>query len=78
MAGKLESAAVALKEAGDRMLQSDDFTEEDIIAVLTECLELTVSVEDKDTLGKPHCLSVVTRRKTHSDTVLSPLPQINS
>ncbi|KAJ8287967.1 hypothetical protein COCON_G00006260 [Conger conger] len=52
VAGKLESAAVALKEAGDHMLQSDDFTEEDIIAVLTECLELTISVKDEDTLGK--------------------------
>ncbi|KAJ8354658.1 hypothetical protein SKAU_G00222250 [Synaphobranchus kaupii] len=52
MAGKLESAAVALKEAGDHMLQSHDFTEEDIIAVLTECLELTVSVMDEETLGK--------------------------
>ncbi|XP_035235207.1 tetratricopeptide repeat protein 24 [Anguilla anguilla] len=52
VAGKLESAAVALKEAGDHMLQSDDFTEDDVIAVLTECLELTVSVKDEDTAGK--------------------------
>ncbi|KAJ8290074.1 hypothetical protein GJAV_G00008430 [Gymnothorax javanicus] len=52
VAGRLDCAALVLKEAGDHMLQSDDFTEDDIIAVLTECLELTISVKDEDTLDK--------------------------
>ncbi|XP_036394578.1 tetratricopeptide repeat protein 24 [Megalops cyprinoides] len=52
LAGKLDSAAMALKEAGNHMLQSDDFTEDDIITVLTECLELTVTVKDEEILGK--------------------------
>eukprot|EP00063_Salmo_salar_P041701 XP_014016536.1 PREDICTED: tetratricopeptide repeat protein 24-like [Salmo salar] len=52
MAGKLDSAATAYKEAGSHMLQSDDFTMDDIITVLTDCLELSDNIKDPELLGK--------------------------
>ncbi|XP_066538525.1 tetratricopeptide repeat protein 24 isoform X2 [Hoplias malabaricus] len=52
VAGKPASAAVALKDAGNHMLQSDLFTVEDIISVLTECLELSANISEPETLGK--------------------------
>ncbi|XP_026855862.2 tetratricopeptide repeat protein 24 [Electrophorus electricus] len=52
VAGKTTSAAVALKDAGGCMLQCDSFTANDIISVLTECLELSGSIAEQETLGK--------------------------
>ncbi|KAM4600945.1 uncharacterized protein ttc24 [Polymixia lowei] len=51
VAGRLDSAASALKEAGSHMVQSDQFSMDDITSVLTECLELSDSVTDLRTLG---------------------------
>ncbi|XP_067093436.1 tetratricopeptide repeat protein 24 [Osmerus mordax] len=51
VAGKLDTAAMALKEAGSHMLRSDDFTMDDIINVLTECLELSEDIKDPESLG---------------------------
>ncbi|XP_019896587.2 tetratricopeptide repeat protein 24 [Esox lucius] len=52
VAGKLDTAATAFKDAGNYMLQSNDFTMDDIITVLTECLELSNHVKDPKSLGK--------------------------
>ncbi|XP_012692899.3 tetratricopeptide repeat protein 24, partial [Clupea harengus] len=52
VAGRLDSAAVALKEATTHMLQCDSFSSEDIITMLSECLELSVSITDQHILGK--------------------------
>ncbi|CDQ67524.1 unnamed protein product [Oncorhynchus mykiss] len=52
MAGKLDSATMAYKEAGSHMLQSDDFTTDDIITVLTDCLELSNNIKDPEFLGR--------------------------
>ncbi|KAI4892213.1 hypothetical protein NFI96_003994 [Prochilodus magdalenae] len=50
--GKPASAAVALKDAGNHMLQCDCFTSDDVIGVLTECLELSANITEQETLGK--------------------------
>ncbi|XP_023823947.1 tetratricopeptide repeat protein 24 [Salvelinus sp. IW2-2015] len=50
MAGKLDSAATAFKYAGSHMLQSDDFTMDDIITVLTDCLELSNNIKNPELL----------------------------
>lgn len=55
MAGKLDSSVTAFKEAGSHMLQSDDFTVDDIITVLTDCLELSNNIKDPQLLGKVNC-----------------------
>lgn len=47
----LDSAAGALKEAASHMIQSDQFSHDDIIAVLTECLSLTDRITDQRILG---------------------------
>ncbi|XP_030638985.1 tetratricopeptide repeat protein 24 [Chanos chanos] len=52
VAGRLDSAAVALKETGTNMLHCDRFSADDIITVFTDCLELSVSITDKEMLGK--------------------------
>uniref|UniRef100_A0A3Q1GMJ0 Tetratricopeptide repeat domain 24 n=1 Tax=Acanthochromis polyacanthus TaxID=80966 RepID=A0A3Q1GMJ0_9TELE len=52
MAAMLDSAATALKEAGSHMIQSDEFSQDDISAVLTECLSLTDSIGDQRILGE--------------------------
>ncbi|XP_069032253.1 tetratricopeptide repeat protein 24 [Embiotoca jacksoni] len=48
----LDSAAAALKEAGSHMIQSDQFSQDDVTGVLSECLSLTDSVTDPRTLGE--------------------------
>ncbi|XP_066577548.1 tetratricopeptide repeat protein 24 [Amia ocellicauda] len=50
-AGRLDSAASALKEAGAHMLQSQDFTAEEILAVLGDCRALCDRIPEQDTLG---------------------------
>lgn len=52
VAGKIGSAAFALKDAGNHMLQTDCFTSDDIIGVLTECLELSAKITEQETLGE--------------------------
>ncbi|XP_042345527.1 tetratricopeptide repeat protein 24 [Plectropomus leopardus] len=52
VAAMLDSAAAALKEAGSHMIQSDQFSADDIIGVLAECLSLTDSITDPKTLGE--------------------------
>ncbi|XP_040899618.1 tetratricopeptide repeat protein 24 [Toxotes jaculatrix] len=52
VAAMLDSAAAALKEAGNHMIQSDQFGHDDIISVLAECLSLTDSITDPRTLGE--------------------------
>ncbi|XP_023249447.1 tetratricopeptide repeat protein 24 [Seriola lalandi dorsalis] len=52
VAAMLDSAAAALKEAGNYMIQSDQFSHDDIIGVLTKCLSLTDSITDPRTLGE--------------------------
>ncbi|XP_034534753.1 tetratricopeptide repeat protein 24 isoform X2 [Notolabrus celidotus] len=52
VAAMLDSAAAALKEAGSHMIQSDQFNQDDIISVLTECLSLTDSITDPRILGE--------------------------
>ncbi|XP_070768242.1 tetratricopeptide repeat protein 24 isoform X2 [Enoplosus armatus] len=52
MAAMLDSAAAALKEAGSHMIQSAQFSHDDIIGVLTECLSLTDSITDPRILGE--------------------------
>lgn len=51
VAGKQASAAVALKDAGNHMLKCDCFSPDDVISVLTECLELSAKITEPDTLG---------------------------
>ncbi|XP_071779838.2 tetratricopeptide repeat protein 24 [Centroberyx gerrardi] len=52
VAAVLDSAAIALKEAGSHMVQSDQFSQDDITSVLTECLNLADSITDPRTLGE--------------------------
>ncbi|XP_008296574.1 tetratricopeptide repeat protein 24 [Stegastes partitus] len=52
VAAMLDSAASALKEAGSHMIQSDEFSQDDISGVLTECLSLTDSISDQRILGE--------------------------
>ncbi|KAG7335957.1 hypothetical protein KOW79_000650 [Hemibagrus wyckioides] len=52
VAGKMDSAAVALKDAGNHMLKCDCFSADDVISVLTECLELSAKITEPETLGK--------------------------
>ncbi|XP_039973589.1 tetratricopeptide repeat protein 24 [Xiphias gladius] len=52
VAAMLDFAATALKEAGNFMIQSDQFSHDDIISVLTECLSLKDSITDPRTLGE--------------------------
>uniref|UniRef100_A0A667ZPA4 Tetratricopeptide repeat domain 24 n=1 Tax=Myripristis murdjan TaxID=586833 RepID=A0A667ZPA4_9TELE len=52
VAAMLDCAAVALKEAGSHMVQSDQFSQDDIISVLTECLSLADSVTEPRILGE--------------------------
>ncbi|KAG9276666.1 tetratricopeptide repeat protein 24 isoform X1 [Astyanax mexicanus] len=52
VAGKPASAAVALKDAGNHMVQCDGFSSDDVISVLTECLELSANITEQEALGK--------------------------
>ncbi|XP_071324899.1 tetratricopeptide repeat protein 24 isoform X2 [Trachinotus anak] len=52
VAAMLDSAASALKEAGNYMIQSNQFSNDDIIGVLTDCLSLMDSITDPRTLGE--------------------------
>ncbi|KAJ8005446.1 hypothetical protein DPEC_G00146730 [Dallia pectoralis] len=52
VAGKMDSAATAFKDAGSYMLQSNDFTMDDIITVLTDSLELCNQIKEPKSLGK--------------------------
>ncbi|KAL7393146.1 hypothetical protein ABVT39_007119 [Epinephelus coioides] len=52
VADMLDSAATALKEAGSHMLQSDQFSHDDIIGVLAECLSLTNNITNPRILGE--------------------------
>ncbi|XP_072534836.1 uncharacterized protein [Salminus brasiliensis] len=52
VAGKPASAAVALKDAGNHMLQCDCFSSDDVIGVLTECLELSANISEQESLAK--------------------------
>ncbi|XP_030014246.1 tetratricopeptide repeat protein 24 [Sphaeramia orbicularis] len=52
VAGMLDSSATALKEAGSHMVKSDEFSQSDIISVLSECLSMTDSIPDPRTLGE--------------------------
>ncbi|KAF7645012.1 hypothetical protein LDENG_00212050 [Lucifuga dentata] len=52
MEAMLDSAATALKEAGSHMLQSDRFSQDDIINVLTQCLSMADSITDQSILGE--------------------------
>lgn len=51
VAAMLDCAAVALGEAGSHMIQSDQFSHNDINGVLTACLSLTSSIPDPRILG---------------------------
>ncbi|XP_075995003.1 tetratricopeptide repeat protein 24 [Genypterus blacodes] len=50
VAAVLDSAAIALKEAGSQMVQSDCFANDDIINVLTQSLSLTACITDPSIL----------------------------
>ncbi|XP_048116775.1 tetratricopeptide repeat protein 24 isoform X2 [Alosa alosa] len=50
VAGRLDSAAVALKQTSTHMLQSESFSSEDVIGALSQCLELSVSLTDQHSL----------------------------
>lgn len=52
LAAMLDSAAHAFKEAGSHMIQSDQFSHDDIISALTECLSLADQITDMRILGK--------------------------
>ncbi|XP_041843675.1 tetratricopeptide repeat protein 24 [Melanotaenia boesemani] len=52
VAAMLDSAATALKEAGIHMIQSDQFSHDDIKGVLAECLSLMDSTTDLRMLGE--------------------------
>ncbi|KAF4088277.1 hypothetical protein AMELA_G00080620 [Ameiurus melas] len=52
VSGNPASSAVALKDAGNYMLKCDCFTTDDVISVLTECLELSAKITEPETLGK--------------------------
>ncbi|KAM4567988.1 tetratricopeptide repeat protein 24 isoform 2-T2 [Fundulus diaphanus] len=52
VASMLDSAAAALKEAGSHMVQSDQFSHDDVKDRLTECLRLSNIVGDPSTLGE--------------------------
>ncbi|KAK2845225.1 hypothetical protein Q5P01_011884 [Channa striata] len=51
VASLLDSAATALNEAGSHMVQSDQFSHDDIVSVLTKCLSLADSIKDTWILG---------------------------
>lgn len=52
LAAMLDSAAQAFKEAGRHMMESDQFSHDDIISTLTECLSLADQISDPRVLGK--------------------------
>ncbi|KAL4646731.1 tetratricopeptide repeat protein 24 isoform X1 [Arapaima gigas] len=52
VAARLDTSALALKAAASNMLKSDHFTKEDIISTLSECLDLSTSIKNKETLGE--------------------------
>ncbi|XP_028984022.1 tetratricopeptide repeat protein 24 [Betta splendens] len=52
VAAMLDSAASALKEAGSQMVQSEQFSYDDIVSVLAECLSLTDNIKDPRTLSE--------------------------
>uniref|UniRef100_A0A8P4KH40 Tetratricopeptide repeat protein 24 n=2 Tax=Dicentrarchus labrax TaxID=13489 RepID=A0A8P4KH40_DICLA len=52
IAAMLDSAADAFKEAGSHMIQSDQFSHDDIISALTECLSLMDGLTDLRILGE--------------------------
>lgn len=51
MADMLHSAAAALKQAGNHMIQSQQFSSDDITGVLDECLSLTHGISEPRILG---------------------------
>ncbi|XP_024917302.1 tetratricopeptide repeat protein 24 [Cynoglossus semilaevis] len=52
MADMLHSAAAALKQAGNHMIQSQQFSSDDITGVLDECLSLTHGISEPRILGE--------------------------
>ncbi|TDH11132.1 hypothetical protein EPR50_G00057680 [Perca flavescens] len=59
VAAMSDSAAAALKEAASHMIQSDQFSRDDIISVLTESLSLTDSITNPRILGELYlCVGV--------------------
>ncbi|XP_056142141.1 tetratricopeptide repeat protein 24 [Lampris incognitus] len=52
IAGRSDAAAIAHKEAASCMIQSEQFSVDDIISVLAECQVLSDSITDKHTLGE--------------------------
>ncbi|XP_068178977.1 tetratricopeptide repeat protein 24 [Antennarius striatus] len=52
LAAMLDSAALALKEAGSVMIQSDQFSRDDIIGVLNDCLSETDRITDAQMQGE--------------------------
>ncbi|XP_026172584.1 tetratricopeptide repeat protein 24 isoform X2 [Mastacembelus armatus] len=52
VAAMFDFEAAALKEAGNHMIQSEQFSHDDIIRVLTECLTLTDSIKKPRNLGE--------------------------
>nr|XP_046254216.1 tetratricopeptide repeat protein 24 isoform X2 [Scatophagus argus] len=52
VAAMFDSAASAFKEAGSHMMQSDQFSHDDIFNVVTECLSLTDRIKDPKILGE--------------------------
>ncbi|XP_029360683.1 tetratricopeptide repeat protein 24 isoform X2 [Echeneis naucrates] len=51
VAAILDSAAIALKEAGNSMIQSHQFSCDDVINVLAECLSFKDNITEQRTLG---------------------------
>ncbi|XP_029360682.1 tetratricopeptide repeat protein 24 isoform X1 [Echeneis naucrates] len=52
VAAILDSAAIALKEAGNSMIQSHQFSCDDVINVLAECLSFKDNITEQRTLGE--------------------------
>ncbi|KAI7806109.1 putative tetratricopeptide repeat protein 24 [Triplophysa rosa] len=52
LVGSTSAAALALKDAGKHMLQSGRCAADDIVAVLTDSLEMSTNITDQETLGK--------------------------
>nr|XP_054596877.1 tetratricopeptide repeat protein 24 isoform X2 [Nothobranchius furzeri] len=52
LAAMFDSAATALKEAGCHMIQSDQFSQDDITSVLTECQNFLENITDQNILGE--------------------------
>ncbi|XP_076594178.1 tetratricopeptide repeat protein 24 [Chaetodon auriga] len=52
VAAMLDSAATAFKEAGSHMIQSDQFSHDDINSALIECLSLTDRIAEPRILGE--------------------------